>query len=718
MTNASDVETECRVRWIIEDAAGQVVSERDAAATLAPRTSAVVHGNIEINVPKLWSIGNPQLYNVRTVVSVSGQPVDDDLTPFGYRTIRFDADKGFFLNGEPVKLKGTCNHQDHAGVGVAVPDSIQEFRIRRLLEMGTNSYRCAHNPPAPGLLDACDRLGMLVMDENRNFGSSPEHLRQLRTMVLRDRNHPSIILWSICNEEAIQGTATGAKIALAMQHAVRELDPSRPVTAAVSGGILNDSGIGNVIEIMGINYQLPLHDPYHARHPRVPLIATETHCVLSTRGIYETNDSEHTFASYDKDLAPWGATARETWSHVLSRPFVAGFFAWTGFDYRGEPTPHAWPCVNSHFGIMDMCGFAKDSFFLHKALMTSESFVHLLPHWDWPGREGTPLDVVAYTNCNWVELFLNGKSLGRQRVDPTRMASWEVAYQPGILKVVASHTEEGKPAASATSETTGPTVGLGLEIHPMFDARTIPADGRYAIPITVFAVDSDGRRVPTAGNLVTFSLSGPARIIGVGNGNPTCHEPDKGSKRSLFRGLAQVILQTSIVAGDIELTALADGATPAVLRIRSAGAPHQPSVLPASMRYLVSNWRMSAITSTPPDVHQRSLDQDVNSWDRIDPGAGPQEAWARTSGYAIYRVTCKPPKVLQSTGGRILFHEIVGEAEVYLDGLAVGRKSDPSAGDLTISFPSGVEQLMLSVLIHAETGPAGIVKHVEMHARE
>jgi beta-galactosidase len=678
----------------------------------------VAHGNIEIQGPKVWSTANPELYSLRTVVSVHGQPVDDEVTPFGYRTIRFDAEKGFLLNGEPVKLKGTCNHQDHAGVGVAVPDSIQEFRIRRLLEMGTNAYRCAHNPPAPSLLDACDRLGMLVMDENRNFGGSPEHLEQLRMMVRRDRNHPSIILWSICNEEAIQGTAAGANIARAMQHAVRELDSSRPVTAAVSGGILNDTGIGNVVEVMGINYQLPLHDPYHARHPQVPLFAAETHCVLSTRGTYETNESEQTFASYDKELAPWGATAQETWSHILSRPFVAGFFAWTGFDYRGEPTPHVWPCVNSHFGIMDTCGFAKDSFFLHKALMTSESFVHLLPHWNWPGREGTPLDVVAYTNCDWAELFLNGKSLGRQRVDPTRTASWKVPYQPGVLKVVASNAGNGPPAASAMTETTGRAIALGVEIHPTFDAKTIPADERCAVPITVFAVDAEGKRVPTANNLITFSSSGPARILGVGNGNPTCHEPDKGSKRSLFHGLAQIILQTTSVAGEIALNASADGLPQAILRIRSTKGQYLSSVSPAKARFLLSNWRMSPITPTRPDVNQRSLDQDVNSWDRIDPGAGSQEAWKRSSGYAIYRVTCKLPKALRSTGGCILFREIVGEAEVYLDGTAVGKKSDASPGQLKILFRAGAEQFVLSVLIHADAGPAGIVKHVEMLAEK
>ena len=416
---------------------------------------------------------------------------------FGYRTIRFDPDDGFFLNDQPVKLKGTCNHQDHAGVGVAVPDSIQEFRIRRLLEMGTNAYRCAHNPPAPSLLDACDRLGMLVMDENRNFGSSPEHLEQLRTMIRRDRNHPSIILWSICNEEAVQGTLAGANIARTMQQVVKELDPSRPVTAAVSGGILNETGIGSVIEVMGINYQLPLHDQYHAKHPKAPLIARQTHCVLSTRGTYETNDQEYTFASYDADLATWGATARETLGQVLSRSFVAGFFAWTGFDYRGEPSPLAWPCVNSHWGIMDTCGFPKDAFFyLHKAWLTTERFVLSAAALELAGeRRNTDQSDGVLQNCDWAELFLNGKSLGRKwpRSIPSHQAMWDVPYSPGTLRVIARETEGTPVLAAADVETTGPSAQLSLEIHPSFDARAIPADGRFAIPVTMSAMDSENR---------------------------------------------------------------------------------------------------------------------------------------------------------------------------------------------------------------------------------
>jgi len=713
LVNASDAQTNCQVIWTIEGSDGKTIARRDQEATLAPRTSRTLAAEIEINGPQLWSLEAPHLYVLKTLVTEDGRDADDDAIHFGYRTIRFDPDHGFFLNDAPVKLIGTCNHQDHAGVGVAVPDSIQEFRIRRLLEMGTNAYRCAHNPPSTSLLDACDRLGMLVMDENRNFGSSPEHLSQLWMMVRRDRNHPSVILWSICNEEAIQGTAVSANIAKTMQQAIRQLDSSRPVTAAVSGGILNENAIATVIEVMGINYQLPLHDQYHTKYPRVPLLASETHCVLATRGTYETNPHEHTFASYDSDVATWGATARTTWEHILARPFVAGAFIWTGFDYRGEPTPHEWPCVNSHFGIMDTCGFAKDAFFFHKALFASQNVLHVFPHWNWPGREGQPIKVVTYTSCPWAELFLNGQSLGRRQVDPMRTATWDVPYQPGALTVVASDSEN-QALLSTTLKTTGVPTKLGLEIHPTFNAYTIPASGRFAIPVTAFATDADGNRVPTAANFVTFSLNGPAKILGVGNGDPTCHEPDKASARSLFRGLAQVILQTSTTPGEIELTADADGLSPAVLYFKSTAADNGAIVPIASVRLFVSNWRLSPISMDRPDIQQPAMDKDVNSWDRIDPSAGAQEAWTRTSGYAIYRATCKPRKILQATGGRVVFHEIIGEAEAFIDGAPAGRKSNPAPGELTISFPPGIERFVLSLILRAATSPAGMTKSVEI----
>jgi beta-galactosidase len=565
--NSSLSDSVCR---IVQRLAG---ATDEQAVKIAARSSLVVHQSLTIQQPTLWSVDEPNLHELQTTLRDDAHTCDHMVTTVGFRTMRFDPEAGFFLNDQPLKLKGTCNHQDHAGVGVAVPASLHEFRIRRLKEMGCNAYRSAHNPPAPDLLDACDRLGMLVIDENRNFGSSPEHLSQLRSMVLRDRNHPSVIMWSICNEEAIQGTPVAANITRSMQAEVKQLDPSRPVTAAVSGGILNDDGIANVIEVCGINYQLPLHDQYHAKHPRTPLYAAETHCVLSTRGVYTSSPERHVLAMNDLELPPWGTTARQTWRFVSARPFIAGIFLWTGFDYRGEPTPFGWPCVSSQFGMMDACGFPKDGFYLHKAFFdpTGAPFVHLSPHWNWQGKEDQPIEVVAYTNCDSVELFLNEESLGRLKVDSIEMARWQVRYRPGVCRAVAYRGNER--VAEARVETTGKSVALGLQT----DAISIPADGEFALPISVFAVDDKSGRVPTANDTVSFEISG-ATIIGAGNGDPTSHEPDKAMSRSLFNGLAQVIIRTTTEPGPIRLTATAPGLLPATLELTSVAAVVRPVV--------------------------------------------------------------------------------------------------------------------------------------------
>ncbi len=696
--------------------AGDVIASDATPITVPRRSSQVVQQTIPVIRPDLWGLDSRALYMLQSELRAGDTPVDGTSTTFGYRTIRFDAERGFFLNDEHVLLKGTCNHQDHAGVGVAVPDSIHEFRVRRLLEMGSNAYRAAHNPPAAELLDACDRLGMLVMDENRNFGSSPEHFRQLRAMVLRDRNHPSVICWSICNEEAIQGTPVAARIGRAMAAEVRRLDPSRPVMAAVSGGILNDDSLADAtaagLDVVGINYQLHVHDPYHAKHPATPLLAAETHCLLGTRGQYATEPDRHAFAAYDVEHAPWGLTARSTWRSVLDHPYLAGLFIWAGFDYRGEPSPHAWPCVNSFFGLLDTCGFAKDAFYLHKAYFTSAPFVHLLPHWN--GSEGgdQPVRVVAYTNCPAAELFLNGRSLGRKTVDPIEMAEWLVPFEPGVLRVVAYR--DGRVAADVERVTTGPPNALGLEVHPAAVALPIPADGRFTLPVTVFAMDEASRRVPTASDLVTFSVDGPATILGVGNGDPTSHEPDKADHRSLFHGLAQVLLQMRATAGRMTLSATAPGLRPATLQLTSTTVPLSPTMPRARPRHIVTGWRMSPITPGRPDVHQSASTTDVNTWDRVEPAAGGQPAWAHASGYAVYRAAVAVPKSMRSTGGVVRFHGVVGEVELFIDGDRALPGAKDASSAVAFSFPARAEQITLSLLVHSATARGGITGPVEL----
>jgi beta-galactosidase len=681
--------------------------------SVGPRGSSTAATTLDVNDPPIWSLRRPNLCTVRTRVVNQGVVVDEVTTRFGFRTRRFDPAAGFFLNGEPVKLKGTCNHQDHAGVGVAVPDSIHRFRIQRLLDMGCNAIRCAHNPPAPELLDACDELGMLVMDEARNFGTDPEVVGQLRSIVRRDRNHPSVILWSICNEEAIQGSAVGGQIAAVMQEVVHQLDPSRPVTAAVSGGILNPEGIGGAVEVVGINYQLPLQERFHAERPATPLLASETHCVLSTRGVVRTDPLRHHFAASGSDVAPWGATAQATWRFVSDRPYVAGLFIWTGFDYRGEPTPHAWPCIGAQFGLLDLCGFDKDGFHLHRAYFSgpgAEPFIHLAPHWNHPAAVGDRVTVVAHTNADAAELFLNGASLGRVDVDPIHMARWQVPYAPGTLRAVAFRG--GKRVVESEVATTETAIAIGLEVHPSFDVRPIPADGRWAIPVTAFAVDDRGRRVPTANSPLTFTIDGPGRIVGVGNGDPASHEPNQGTTRSLFNGLAQVIVQTGVEAGTITLRASSPGLTDGVLHVTATPVPREPTVAPVRPRYWLADWRMSPVTVGRPDPNQASLAQDMNSWERVNPAQGLQSRWAVGGGHALYRATVTVPKSTRVAGASIAFSMIAGAVEAFVDGRPVplSRRGDACALDL----PTGAERVGVTLLVTATNNPAGLGGRVEL----
>ena len=475
-----------------------------------------------ISSPILWSPEEPKLYQLITRVEINGRVVDEEKTAFGIRTVAFDPNQGFLLNGRPYELKGTCNHQDMAGVGVALPDALQYFRVAKLKEFGCNAYRTSHNPPTPELLEACDRLGMIVMDENRLLGSDAQNMERWESQIRRDRNHPSVCIWSIANEEfSVQTTPQAAHVTRTMQYFAKQLDPTRPVTyAAPQGDDFN--GINSAIQVRGWNYHPGRDmDKYHDEHPEQPNVGTEQASTVSTRGIY-INDAVRGYVSaYDDNAPPWAQTAETWWSYFAVRPWLSGGFVWTGFDYRGEPTPYSWPCINSYFGILDTCGFPKDNYYYYCAWWTTNIVLHLLPHWNWPGREGQAIRVDVLSNCKEVELFLNGQSLGRKTMLPYSKLSWQVKYAPGTLSAK-GYEANGRVIAETKVETTGPAVTLRLAP----DRTVIDADGKDAIVFTVSALDAQGRTVPIASNLIHFDLSGAGKILGVGNGDPSCHEPD------------------------------------------------------------------------------------------------------------------------------------------------------------------------------------------------
>lgn len=506
--------------------------------------------------PALWSLDTPQLYGIVSEIVIAGAAVDRTVSRFGIRTIRFVPDHGFFLNGAPVKIKGTCNHQDHAGVGFAVPDSLHVWRLEQLKAMGANAYRSTHHSPAPAILEACDAMGILVMDETRQMSSNPEAMGQLDRVVRQGRNHPSVILWSIGNEEIHRGTPTGARIAATMKRRIYELDGTRPVTEAFNGKF--GEGASPVLDVMGCNYYLDAIDPYHAAHPTKPMIGTETGSTVMTRGEYKRDDAAGIVPAYDTDFPKWATTAETWWSFYEARPFLAGGFVWTGFDYRGEPTPfELWPENASNFGQMDSCGFPKDNYHYYRAWWGSAPALHLFPHWTWPGREGEEVAVWVHSNCDAVELFLNGRSLGRQSVTRNRHLAWQVPYAPG--RIEAHGFANGRHILTDVRETTGTPHRIGLTS----DRRSL-APGEVAV-VRAAILDAKRREVPTASNRVTFALDGDAKLLGVGNGDPRCLEPDHASARSAFNGLCMAIVQAGERGGAIRLTATGDGLGAAML---------------------------------------------------------------------------------------------------------------------------------------------------------
>jgi beta-galactosidase len=556
--NESPDSSDCTLYSILENSAGEEVAEVSTSlSNLKGYHKKEVHQKIKIAGPHLWSIDDPYLYRLVQVIKKGDEFTERKETNVGIRTVTFDKDNGFSLNGKRVELKGTCNHQDHAGVGTALPDGLQYFRIRKLKEMGSNAYRTSHYPPTPELLDACDKLGMLVMDENRYFGTTPEITSQFKRQIMRDRNHPSVILWSIGNEEMkIQNTKTGIEVAQSLLRIQRELDPSRTSTyAANNGGTFG--GINSIIPIRGFNYYFQSADKYRQEHPDQILLGTEQGATFCARGVYKNDSTRGHLNDYDINKPDgWGATAEEWWKFFDARKWLAGGFVWTGFDYRGEPDPFEWPCINSHFGIMDICGFAKNNFYYYQSWWSDKDVLHIFPHWNWKGKEDQLIDVWCYSNCDSVALFLNGKSLGIKTIEKNSHLEWKVAYVPGMIE--ARGWKNGEEL-SAKVETTGKPVAVKLKA----DRSSINADGEDVSVITATVVDSGGREVPLADNLVHFEVHGVGEIIGVGNGDPSSHEKDKylngNYQRKLFNGKCEVIILSSRKPGEIILKADSEG---------------------------------------------------------------------------------------------------------------------------------------------------------------
>ena len=551
----------CQVGQRLLDAQGnEVGSIAPVTLTLKPKETSACKQQMTLAQPHLWSTTDPYLYRMETTVTVDGKVTDVYTTTTGFRDIAFDADKGFLLNGQRLKLKGVNMHQDHAGVGSAIPDALQEWRIKRLKELGCNAYRSSHNPMTPAMLDVCDREGILVIDENRLAGINQEHVRLLENMVKRDRNHPSVILWSDGNEEwGMENTIQGTRIAAAMREYTRLLDPTRPSTIANAGGSEMIKGL----DVVGYNYIAQNNvENRRLQHPEWKIVGTEETTGCGTRGVYFNDPAEpghmrsmnlDTLNHHVENVIERG------WRFYADHDWAAGIFYWTGFDYRGEPNPLSYPAHDSEFGILDYCGFWKDEAWYLKSWWTDEPTLHIFPHWNLQGHEGEEIELWAYGNCDEVELTVNGRKLGRQRMPRNGHLKWRAVYQPG--KVVAVGYKNGKRVMTETIETTKPAAKVVLKT----EHTTIAADGRDVAVVTVEVQDNKGRVVPDACPMLTFRLEGDGRILGVGNGDPSYPGADHPSTNDCrefsipaFNGLAQVIVQSSRTPSVLTLSCSAD----------------------------------------------------------------------------------------------------------------------------------------------------------------
>jgi beta-galactosidase len=594
-----------------------IASSAPADLTLAPNTTASTAATLTVAKPALWDIATPNRYIAVTLIQQNGQLIDRVETPFGIRTLSFTADNGFLLNGRRVPLQGVCQHHDLGALGAAFNTRAAERQIEILKEMGVNAIRTSHNPPAPELLDLCDRLGVLVMDEfvdcwlrpkkpngyNRLFPDWSE--ADIRSFVRRDRNHPSVILWSIGNEIPEQGYREGPAMAAELSRLVKLEDATRPTTLGSNEVWAGYHGFQNGVDVFGYNYKPWEYKKFHAANPARPLIGSETASTISSRGEYffpvtdraDGGRSDFQVSSYDLSTPGWATTPDTEFKAQDEHPFATGEFVWTGFDYLGEPTPYnddstnllnyhtpearaaaeaelkalgkiRVPSRSSYFGIVDLAGFKKDRFYLYQARWRPDfPMAHILPHWNWPGREGEITPVHVYTSGDSAELFLNGRSLGRKTKGPLeyRLRWDDVTYLPGELKVVAY--KSGKVWATETVKTTGPAAKL---IATADRAKIMP-DGRDLSFITVTVADSHGLLVPRTHNALTFAVTGPGELVSTDNGDATDHTTFSSADRKAYNGLALAIVRLKPGAKKpITVRVTADGLAPAEVTLRPA----------------------------------------------------------------------------------------------------------------------------------------------------
>jgi beta-galactosidase len=578
----------------------------------AGRTEAM----LEVTNPRLWSPASPSLYRALTTIRQDGKVVDTVETTFGIRKVEFNAQQGILLNGQRTYLKGVCLHHDQGALGAAFNTRAAERQLEILKAMGCNAIRTSHNPPAPEFLDLCDRMGFLVLDELTDtwthakkpngyaklFADWSEN--DLRSFIRRDRNHPSVILWSTGNEIAEQVEQGGQEISRRLTAIAHDEDPTRLVTSGNDRPNSGFNGYQNTIDVFGYNYKPRLYARFRQENPTIPLYGSETASTISSRGEYffpvtsekEQGHQDFQVSSYDLSYPAWASTPDMEFKGQDENPSVFGEFVWTGFDYLGEPTPYnsdttvllnysdpaarakaeaelkalgkvEVPSRSSYFGIVDLAGFPKDRYYLYQARWRPElPMAHLLPHWNWPERVGLVTPVHLYTSGDEAELFLNGRSLGRKKRGPFeyRLRWDDVVYEPGELRAVVY--KGGKPWATDTVRTTGAAAKLTMKP----DRRTIGNDGRDLSFVTVTVADAKGVMMPRSKNRIQFEIEGPGEIVATDNGDATDHESFQAHDKRAYNGLCLVIVRAKKgEAGTIRLRAISEGLKPAEVTVRT-----------------------------------------------------------------------------------------------------------------------------------------------------
>jgi beta-galactosidase len=567
--------------------------------TVLTKGSHELDQSLVVTNPQRWDINSPKLYTAKTIVRIGNKVVDTDVTSFGIRTFAFTADDGFHLNGRRVQLHGVCLHHDQGPLGAAFYTRAMERQLEIMRDMGVNAIRTSHNPPAPELLELCDRMGFVVWDEcfdkwdataDRIGGKPPLEEygeKQIRNFVMRDRNHPCIVVWSIGNEIESQPRdkeGLSPERVKFMSDFVRKYDSTRPVGLVCNIPAIVDTPILDALDLTGWNYNRN-YDRYRKRYPNNPIVYSESASALSTRGFYELPlpeekkqySKQFQVNSYDRNAAEWSDIADVEFQRMETDRFVAGEFVWTGFDYLGEPTPFAQQARSSYFGIVDLCGIPKDRFYLYRSHWRPDATtVHILPHWNWPDRIGENVPVYVYTNGDSAELFLNGKSIGRRTkikeitdssyyavTDKYRLCFNDVIYEPGELKAVAYM--DGREIGQAVMRTAGKPAAICLTP----DREQLSATGDDLCYILVEAVDDKGILCPLSDNSVQFKIDGPAEIAGIGNGNPISLEPFQADSRKLFHGKAMLILRTKeSKSSEVRVTATSGGLTSATITLQ------------------------------------------------------------------------------------------------------------------------------------------------------